>query len=51
MSAYPPEKAGHSGSRALPTRTAADTMSDDDAVPDFDPTDVKYNTESADVRY
>ena len=40
MSAYPPEKAGQPGSQALPTRTTGATMSDDEAVPDANPSDV-----------
>ncbi|MCJ1419724.1 hypothetical protein MMC32_006080 [Xylographa parallela] len=39
MSAYPPEKAGQPGSHALPTRTTTGTMSDDEAVPDANPSD------------
>ncbi|MCJ1430942.1 hypothetical protein MMC27_000292, partial [Xylographa pallens] len=39
MSAYPPEKAGQPGSHVLPARTTTGTMSDDEAVPDANPSD------------
>ena len=40
MASYPHEKAGQPGSHSLPHRPAEGYASDDDAVPDTDPSDV-----------
>lgn len=41
MASYPHEKAGQPGSHSLPHRQAESFVSDDDAVPDTDPSEVK----------
>ena len=40
MSSYPPEKAGQPGSQSLPYRQTGGYASDDDAVPNADPSDM-----------
>lgn len=40
MPSYPHEKTGHLGAQSLPYRQAEGYASDDDAVPDTDPSDV-----------
>lgn len=40
MASYPPEKAGHPGSSTLPHRTTGGSVSDDEAIPDTNPSDV-----------
>ena len=40
MSSYPPDSAGKPGMQNLPYRTTGGSVSDDEAVPEVDPTDV-----------